>query len=204
MFNLWASSCGLKVWLATRVLPISEEQTGQNKEATRRKCTSVEMIGELKHKLKSMLERFLFLVSFGKSVWLCSHWPCLILLLLLLLLFLPCTKQKCVFLGFDSTKSIQHMVVCILRKAIYSFTIFNVLEAHNKQRPSILSLTLSWSLVHKTWENLGFYCWQLQLPGANLIIKYMHRTTGLGFLEVLTMWVGVLINARVVMKSCSI
>lgn len=117
MFILWASSCGLKVWLATGVLPIlpiSEEQTGQNKEATRRKCTSVEMIGELKHKLKSMLERFCLFVSIDKSVWLCSHWPCLLLLLFLL----PCTKQKCVFLGFDSTKSIQHMV-CILRKAIY-------------------------------------------------------------------------------------
>jgi len=50
------------------VLPISEEQTGQSKEATRRKCTSVEMIGELKHKLKFMLERSLFLVSIDKSV----------------------------------------------------------------------------------------------------------------------------------------
>jgi len=129
MFILWICSCGLKVWLATGVLPISEEQTGQSKETRRRKCTSVEMIGELKHKLKFMLERSGFLVSIDKSEWVCSHWPCL--------LVLAGTKQKWVFPGFDSsrgntspTKSIKHMV-SILRKANYSFTIFNVLEAHN-------------------------------------------------------------------------
>lgn len=98
IFNLCNSSCGLKVWLATGVLTISKEEmkTGQTKETRRRKCTKLEMemIGELKkHKLKSiiiiMLQKLLFLVSIEESVWVCSHYSCLLL---------PSTKTRLLIL----------------------------------------------------------------------------------------------------------
>ena len=63
-FNFWSSCSGWKVWLAAWILLISEEWTGQTKQETRRKCRRIfeMMTGKLKHQLKSMLEKFLFLV----------------------------------------------------------------------------------------------------------------------------------------------